>query len=170
MVPMRHLARFLIALSTPACVQIGTDPSTGSGASAVPASLGAGATTAAAAGGTNCVQDPTTHATLCEQMSACPGVDVDQGAFPNCGFRVGSAAPLDLECVCDTSLCPVGVPTTCAQAQALLQGQSALTVCEQLAEGRCVNLAAPDAGSSSCDPACRDECVGAPGCIQLCGC
>jgi hypothetical protein len=34
-----------------------------------------------------------------------------------------------------------------------------------------VELAAPDAGTgSSCDPSCRDECAGAPSCIQLCGC
>jgi hypothetical protein len=167
---MSRLAVLLFVSPTMACMQIGTDSSTGSGGSTTtPISTGLG-TSAAVPSGTNCVQDPTTQATLCEQISTCPGVDVEPGAFPNCGFRLDLGASLDLECLCDTSLCPVGVPTTCAQAQTLLEGQTALIVCQQQAEGRCIDLAVQDSGASTCDTVCRDECVGAPTCIQLCGC
>ncbi|HXN30428.1 MAG TPA: hypothetical protein VN894_01145 [Polyangiaceae bacterium] len=166
---MRELPFIVLVLPSVACMQIGTDSSTGSGGSATPVASGAGAS-AAAPSGTNCVQDPMTQIVLCEETATCPGVDVDPGAFPNCGFRLNAAASLDLECLCSDALCPVGVPTTCAQAQTLLEGQSALLVCQQQAEGRCIDFVTPDAGGSSCDPACRDECVGAASCLQLCGC
>ncbi|MGA7123667.1 MAG: hypothetical protein WBY94_26420 [Polyangiaceae bacterium] len=168
---MRELPLLPFVLWMTGCLQIGTDSTNGSGGSTAPAAPAPGTSTAAAApSGTNCAQDPTTQAILCEQIDTCPGVDVEPGAFPNCGFRVYGAAALDLECVCDTSLCPVGVPTTCAQAQALLDGQTSLIVCQQQAEGRCVDFASPDAGASTCDTVCRDECAGAPTCLQLCGC
>jgi len=123
------------------CMQIGTD--TGGGTSG-----GAGAATAATAAGggdggpsgKNCVQDSQGQLVLCEQIDTCPGVTVDQGAFPNCGFRLHASSALDLECVCDAVLCPIGVPTNCSAAQGLLDQQSSVTVCEQQDEGRCLPL------------------------------
>jgi hypothetical protein len=162
----------LLVLPLAACLQIGTGTGTGtgSGAGSAPPLASAGAPDAGPSG-TNCLVDQATQTILCEQIDSCPGVIVDPGAFPGCGFRVGAGSGLDLECLCDTALCPVGVPTTCDQARQLLDAQNELVVCEQQAEGRCVDLLAPDAGgSAACDTACRDECVGAPACLQLCGC
>jgi len=121
--------------------------------------------------GRNCFADPTTKAVFCTAIDACPGATVDPGAFPDCGYAMRDGVELDLECLCGTALCPIGVPTTCEQAKALLEAQTAFVVCGQQAEGRCVELALPKAGPhGTCDPSCRDECAGAPSCIQLCGC
>jgi hypothetical protein len=125
--------------------------------------------------GLNCIT-PSGGTELCEQIPACPGVDVDQGALPNCGFRLGGVSPIDLECDCSGLLCPIGVPETCANAAALLQGQSSFTVCEQASEGLCLSTTASvsDGGNAGaapgCNTVCESECAGAPGCIQLCGC
>jgi hypothetical protein len=165
---MRQPLLLLIALPILSCMQIGTDTGAGSGGGSL-VSAGEGSADAGP-GGTNCAQDPTSQIVLCEQIDTCPGVDVDPGAFPNCGFRLRDVASLDIECLCGDSLCPVGVPTTCGEAQALLDGQNALLVCQQQAEGRCLEMVTPDAGVSSCDTVCRDECAGTPSCLQLCGC
>jgi hypothetical protein len=113
--------------------------------------------------------------TLCAAIDTCPGVAVDRGAYPDCGFRMGAAGVLDLECFCSDQLCPVGVASSCQQAAALLDGQSELTVCQQVSEERCVPLgggadAGGTGGGGTCDPTCRDGCGGDPSCLQLCGC
>jgi hypothetical protein len=113
--------------------------------------------------------------TLCEEIANCPGLDVDQGAFPNCGFRMSVASTYDLECWCGSELCPVGVPINCATAAQLLdQQQSSIVVCQQAGQGSCLTPGA-DAGSgsgssSTCDKSCESQCAGEPSCIQLCGC
>jgi hypothetical protein len=155
------------------CLQVTT-------ASTSPADSGAGAPApaaqiAAADGGpmgAGCSEDQATQVVLCQSVVACPGVVVDPEAFPDCGFRVRAGAGLDLECLCSGALCPVGVPTTCDQAAALLAAQtSSLLVCAQHAEGRCVETTAPAATApSSCDRACQSQCAGDPSCFQLCGC
>jgi hypothetical protein len=87
----------------------------------------------------------------------------------------GAGATLDLECVCGDSLCPIGVATNCNDAQKLLGAQSALLVCQQVNDGRCVTLSV-DAGNSggatstTCDHTCQSECGGDPSCMQICGC
>jgi hypothetical protein len=161
-----------LALPLVACVQIGTGTGTGSDAGnaggptlSAPALLPEAGPT-----GTNCVEDPGTQTILCERIDVCPAVDVDPGAFPDCGFRMRAGSLLDLECFCGSALCPVGVAASCDQATQLLLAQSALVVCEQQAEGRCVELATPDAGGGACDKACAADCAGAPSCLQLCGC
>jgi len=125
--------------------------------------------------GTQCLADATGQIVLCGGISACPGLLVDPGIFPDCGFRLRAGSALDLECACGDALCPIGAPTTCDDARRLLAAQSALLVCQQVAEERCLPLGSNQAGSSSgsggtCDPACEAECAGAPACIQLCGC
>jgi hypothetical protein len=91
--------------------------------------------------GIDCILEPTTGATLCTSVSMCPSVVVDHDVYPNCGFRMKSgtttSTTMILECACNGALCPVGVPTTCAQAQKLLDDQTEPLVCNQIAEGRC---------------------------------
>jgi hypothetical protein len=163
-------------MMTGSCLQVGTDTGTGTGTGtgtdggrAIVSSLAAHGDGGLA--GTSCSEDPVTKAILCEKIDACPGVDVDPGAFPDCGYAMRAGAQIDLECLCGTALCPIGVPVSCQQAKALLDAQNAFIVCAQQADGRCVELAPRDAATASpCDPSCRDECAGAPSCIQLCGC
>jgi hypothetical protein len=171
----------LAALPLLACLQ---QVSTGTGTTDPTAG---GTTTTSSTSATNtpagagCGTDPQSQITLCEQTSLCPGVAVDQGAFPSCGFRIHPGTVIDLECLCGDVLCPIGIPDTCDQASQLLSSsQSSLTVCEQASDGRCVQVSASDAGSSaassappaasSCDKVCESECAGEPDCIQLCGC
>jgi hypothetical protein len=174
---MRGLAGFVVSLSClcfafAGCVQIGTDTGGGSGAGGT---SGAGPTSANdgsdAGGGTNCGRDSTGSVTLCEEIDACPGLGVDPSAYAGCGFRLGGAAPIDLECVCGDALCPIGVASSCAQAAQLLAAQNVLTVCEQAGAGRCLPLGTGgDASSGSCTPACQSECAGVPDCLVTCGC
>jgi hypothetical protein len=154
------------------CIQFGTGTGTRPGSEAgAPAPLTHMASAEGGLQGTNCFQVPGTQSALCEQLDSCPDLRVDPGAFPDCGFRVNGDTRLDLECVCDNALCPIGVPTSCDQAKQLLAAQSAIIVCAQLAEGRCLELVPPDAGrGGNCDHACAASCAGAPSCIQLCGC
>jgi hypothetical protein len=170
-----RLAVPLLAAFLAGCLQIGTGNGTGSGSAADsgPLSLRSGVPDAGPTG-SNCFALPGTQAVICEQVDTCPGVFVDPGAFPDCGFRVRAGTGgggLDLECLCGTALCPIGVPTSCSEAKRLLEGQTVLGVCTQQDEGRCVELLPADAGqSSACDRSCADSCAGAPSCIQLCGC
>jgi hypothetical protein len=122
--------------------------------------------------GSGCALDPVSGVALCQSTSLCPGLAVDQDALPGCGFRIPNTS-MELVCVCDDYLCPVGTSLSCAQAKQLLAGQSALAVCTQLSEGRCASRAgsaSPAVSSSSCDRSCADSCVGAPACLGLCGC
>jgi hypothetical protein len=75
---------------------------------------------------------------LCRAISLCPDVVVDSDMFPSCGFRVRGET-IDLECWCDTALCPMGAPTTCEAAARLLDSQSEMGVCLQVHEGRCAS-------------------------------
>ncbi len=170
----------LVALPLLACLQqvstgTGTTDPTASGGTSTPSSSNDTATPA----GAGCGTDSQTQITLCEQTSLCPGVVVDPGALPSCGFRIHPGTVIDLECLCDgDQLCPIGIPDTCDQATQLLSSQTAVVVCEQVSEGRCVQVGASDAGStpspsaaaSTCDKQCESECAGEPDCIQLCGC
>jgi hypothetical protein len=185
---MRWIAPVLVlcVLPTTACLELstgGTDAGTAGTSSSSGSSTancgsadcsGSSGSSGGATSGTGCTTDPQSGVTLCEQITACPGVDVDQGAFPGCGFRMSASSMFDLECGCGDSLCPIGTPTSCTTAQQLLdQGQSSIVVCEQLDQGTCLPLGGPDAGtgtSNGCDKQCESECAGEPSCIQMCGC
>lgn len=108
---------------------------------------------------------------LCRETSECPGLVVDSDLYPRCGFRVRGGA-VDLVCACDDSLCAMGAYTSCAQARALLEGQSELAVCMQVAEGRCAALptGTSQPAASGCDRVCLSECGGGAGCAEMCGC
>jgi len=167
---MRKAHLTLVALlPMVACMQVTTD--TGNGTTGSGAGSGGGAEDNGGSG-TNCTLDPASQVVLCAGIAACPGVSVDPGVFPGCGFRTGGSSAMDLECLCSGSLCPIGVPTTCAQAAQLLQTQSLLEVCQQVSEGRCVEVEAPDAGgvAPGCDRTCQAECGAAADCLQICGC
>lgn len=164
------------AALTPGCMSITDGTGNGTSSAGGTTSGSSGSTSASGSGapaatGANCGTDPTTGATLCLGISLCPQVPVDPDLLPNCGYRV-HADVLDLECVCDDQICPIGVPATCAEAQQLLNsGQSTGTVCEQVNEGRCTMGMAVDAGgSATCDPSCRASCDNVPTCVQACGC
>jgi hypothetical protein len=106
---------------------------------------------------------------LCRGISTCPSLAIDVDQFPDCGFRIHGEA-IDPECLCNGALCPMGAPATCEQARRLLASQTEVAVCQQVSEGRCLELSAHDAGASGCDKACAGECGGDPSCIELCGC
>ena len=167
----RRLPAFAV-LSLAGCLQVSTGTGTGPGAgtNGTAATSGGGD---AATGGVNCQQDPQSGVILCEGIDACPGLSVDPGVFPGCGFELHAGGVIDLECSCAGALCPIGVPQTCAQAAQLLGSQTVLLVCQQASEGRCLELGAPDAGAttaSDCLRQCRSDCAGVPSCMQLCGC
>jgi hypothetical protein len=157
------------ATSLVACLQIGTGA--GNGQSGDAGTAGGAGSPDAGPTGRDCVEDPQAQVVLCEQIDTCPNVTVDPAAYPDCGFRLHDGTMLDLECICDGALCPIGIPTTCDDAKRLLDAQSLLLVCQQLSEGRCVSIAGSDAGSSSSPcSACAAQCGGTPSCFQACGC
>jgi hypothetical protein len=162
------------------CLRTGLGTGGGAGGASVADGSADSASDAAGATGprgSGCSEDPQTGIVLCQEVDLCPGVVVDPGAYPDCGFRLRGGAALDLECVCAGALCPIGVPTSCASARQLLAAQSSLTVCLQENEGRCVGLAGAAGGAadaaSRCPPegqTCADQCGGTPACFQACGC
>jgi hypothetical protein len=167
---MAQWLEVLAWLSLAGCLQVSTGTDVGPGAGGAAAARGGGD---AGTGGTNCQQDPQSGVILCEQIDICAGVSVDTAALPNCGFELHAGAVLDLECLCGDALCPIGVPATCDQAKQLLGAQTELLVCQQVSEGRCLQLGSPDAGQSGrsdCLKKCQSDCAGVPGCVQLCGC
>lgn len=142
-----------------------------------------GATTSSDAGGdgpkvtgTQCGQLP--DGQLCRTTTWCPSVKVDPSRFPNCGFRIRGSA-VDLQCVCNGEwLCPMGTPSTCAQAAQLVSSQNELIVCAQISEDRCASLrttagstSSSGGGTPDCDKMCLSTCdPGDSGCRKLCGC
>lgn len=170
-------AALAAALALVACglpgVSTGDDAGSSSSSGSTSADGGARVT------GAGCGQDPQTGTTLCAAVSSCPNLVIDTDQYPGCGFRVHGDL-LDMECVCNDSLCPIGIASTCAQAKQLLDAQNVTAVCTQVNEGRCAALAPAPASSSgssgssgaasSCDRTCASECAGDPGCIRICGC
>lgn len=168
----RWLVCVLALGSLSACLQLGQTLDSGAGS----ASAGSAGTTpdsdaSAPATGTGCGVDPSSGVSLCLGISSCPGVVVDPDLYPGCGYRI-SGTTIDLECLCDDSLCPMGSAASCLDAKALLADQSALAVCVGIADGLCTTVKQTSSSSmtSTCDKDCRSECGGDPNCITLCGC
>ena len=85
--------------------------------------------------GTQCsVSTSTTGLKLCEGISACPDVMVNQGIWMGCGF-VEAKGTFTFECECSGYLCGVGVVESCSSATALLQQKNASEICGQLNNG-----------------------------------
>ena len=161
----------LLALLSTACVNdllhLGDKADAGA-----PSDAGASpAATADAAVGAGCTGDLGGGLKLCTYVSLCPTLGVDHDVYPNCGFRLHGDL-IDLECVCQGVLCPIGVPTTCAQAKELLSSQTEYAVCAQVNEGRCTALgtAGGTTPPASCDRNCAAQCHGDTSCMKSCGC
>ncbi len=178
---MRSLVVLLLSLPIVGCMQMDTGTQSGAGGDGgVPPTSSAGGAIDGGTSGTGCGTDTQTGITLCVQIDACPGVSVDQGTFPECGFRPGGS--LDLECLCPGGvLCPIGVPTSCTEATQLLSQQgSSVQVCQQVSTGTCLPASSgassgSGSGSSSGGPSpacqsCVQACGGTPSCYEACGC
>ncbi|MBX3190675.1 MAG: hypothetical protein KF819_26985 [Labilithrix sp.] len=123
--------------------------------------------------GLGCGIEPSSGVELCLATSVCPSVAVDHQALPHCGFRIRGGST-ELVCGCGDFLCSMGTYTTCAQAAQLLTSQTESAVCQQVAEGRCIDTTPTSSGSSgssgTCDQECYRSCGGGEGCAQMCGC
>jgi len=161
---MKRTLVFVFALTgcAPNFLGTGTDGGTTGGADA-----SAGHDSGAV--GADCTGDLGGGTKLCTYISICPQLGVDHDKFPNCGFRVRGDT-IDLECLCNGVLCPMGAPTTCAQATQLMNAQTELGVCQQVAEDRCTMLQAPTNGGTKCDKNCASQCFGDTSCLRGCGC
>jgi hypothetical protein len=138
--------------TTPAVADAGSTTPPGSSTQAVPT-------------GANCNSLTETYS-ICDDLSSCPGVSIDQTKFPNCGYSVHDDA-IDPECLCYGSMCPMGAPGTCTDMAALLATTTADEVCLQYAAGHCLDLG----GSSQSQCAvCKQNCAGNPTCLSACGC
>ena len=73
--------------------------------------------------GASCTQI-TSSISLCQFISACPNLSLSAQVFPECGFRIHGSA-IDPECLCQNQyLCPIGAPTTCAEAATAAGGDT----------------------------------------------
>lgn len=145
----------------------------GEGPSPTPSGSDAGKVADAATGG-GCTIQTTSGAMLCENISSCPGLTVNQNEFNQCGFLIAGKA-INLECECSGYLCSAGTTTTCAAAELILEQQNSDAVCNQLSSGGCTfemlsGGSGSGSGTSGCDETCASECVGAPACLAACGC
>ena len=166
--------RPLFFLLLGSCLQIGMPDGADGGADAAKGKDGgatsdAGAPDRDAGGDLGCIVDPLSRVTLCTSIALCPGLAVDHDRFPHCGFRTG-AGLIDLQCLCDIFLCPLGATLTCGQARDLLATQFELNACLQINENRCALRSTVPPTGTSCDKNCAAMCAGDPGCIRLCGC
>jgi hypothetical protein len=111
---------------------------------------------------------------LCEGLTTCPTLAVDQNAWHGCGFLLNGKV-VALVCECSGYICTAGSTPTCSTASKLLSEGSADLTCNQLTSGGCVFEGLGGVGSGtgtngSCDTTCESQCTGDPTCIQACGC
>lgn len=130
--------------------------------------------------GAECGVESGTGAVLCRAVNTCPSAIVDSQAMPHCGYRIRGAIA-ELVCGCGDALCPMGTFTTCEQAQRLLNTQTELGVCAQVAEERCEPAGAASTPANpapegnpndgpTCDRQCLSECGGGAACASICQC
>ena len=120
--------------------------------------------------GGDCIIQTAGGVMLCETISRCPRVVVNQTSFNDCGFLIQGGA-IDLECECSGYLCAASPTTTCAAVSQLLAQETASQVCSQLSSGGCqFEGLSGGSGKGGCDTACSSQCVGDPTCVQGCGC
>jgi hypothetical protein len=149
------------------CLELPTSTTDDAGAAG---NSGLGGGGAASVTGADCVTDSASHVTLCTSLSLCPGLAVDHDLYPDCGFRVAGSS-IDLECLCDDYVCPMGAALSCTQAHELLLNSTEAIVCAQVSDGRCAARATTGSTSASaCDRACAESCANNPSCLALCGC
>jgi hypothetical protein len=171
---LRRLRPFFFLLLG-SCLQIGLPDGSDGGArdaakaNDVAVTSDAKASDADAGGDLGCIVDPYSRVTLCTSIALCSGLAVDHDRFPNCGFRTG-AGLIDIACLCDTFVCPLGTTLSCGQARELLATQFELNACLQINEGRCAPRTTVPPTGTSCDKNCAAKCAGDPSCIRFCGC
>jgi hypothetical protein len=179
----------LAALAAPsACIVPSISQNTDAGTAAASSSDAGATATATAAQGASCTQINATTS-LCQFINLCPTLTLNTSVFPQCGFRIHGDA-IDPECFCDNEyLCPIGSPTTCAEAATESTGDVTYdSVCQQYLTGHCTDLnAAASAGSTSTGStstgststgstttaacqSCLTNCANVPACIEACGC
>jgi hypothetical protein len=128
----------------------------------------------AAVQGASCAR-VTSSISLCEFISACPTLSLNPQVFPQCGFRIHGSA-IDPECLCQNQyLCPIGAPTTCAEAAQAAGGDTTYdSVCAQALTGHCQDLTAgtgsSSGGTSAACKQCIANCDNVPSCIDACAC
>jgi hypothetical protein len=156
-------------LASPACI-IPSISQNGSDAGATTSAEDAGS--AATVKGASCTQI-TSSISLCQFISACPNLSLSAQVFPECGFRIHGSA-IDPECLCQNQyLCPIGAPTTCAEAATAAGGDTTYdSVCAQALTGNCQDLTAAtgSGGATAACKACIANCDNVPSCIDACGC
>jgi hypothetical protein len=160
------LVASLAACIVPTISQNGSDAGTPTGSGS-----DAGST---AVQGASCAQ-VTSSISLCEFISACPTLSLSPQVFPQCGFRIHGSA-IDPECLCQNQyLCPIGAPTTCAEAAQAAGGDTTYdSVCSQALTGHCQDLTvgtgSSGGGTSAACKACIANCDNVPSCIDACAC
>lgn len=160
---------WLLLLLPLSCLELPTSTADDAGA-AGSSGTGASGDAAAAVTGSDCVTDSASRITLCSSVSICGDLAVDHEVYPNCGFRVAGSV-IDLECLCDEYVCPVGTALSCVQARQLLLNSTEAAVCVQAADGRCAARATTGSTpESTCDDTCAESCANSPSCLELCGC
>ncbi len=163
----RPLSLWPLLLWPLSCLELPTSTADDAGAAG---SSGIGAYDGAPVTGADCVTDPASRITLCTSLSLCPGLAVDHDVYPDCGFRV-SGSTIDLECLCDGYVCPMGAALSCTQARELLLGSTEALICMQVSDGRCAERTTTGSGEQrNCDAACAASCSNSPSCLELCGC
>jgi hypothetical protein len=166
------VALALAGIASPACVLPDITQNVAD-AGASPSSSGDSATTPAAVKGASCTQI-TSSISLCQFISSCPNLSLNVQVFPQCGFRIHGSA-IDPECLCGNQyLCPIGKPTTCAEAATAASGDTNYdSVCAQSTTGGCQDLTATSGGGGATSAACQtcvNNCDNVPSCIDACGC
>lgn len=164
-----------LALALVACVDLTAGQGGGDTTAAADPTSDGGLEGGLSLQGAGCGTDGITGVTLCLAVSLCPNDIIDSDLWPGCGFRL-TPSGFDMQCVCDSHVCPIGTPLTCEQIAPLLAEQTQIGVCASAGEGRCVTPAATSGTSgggvspSGCDKACAQQCYGENGCLEQCGC
>jgi hypothetical protein len=125
--------------------------------------------------GVSCGTDEETGVRLCLGTTECKDVQLDPDAFPGCGLRTTHGS-YDVECVCNaSSLCPVGIASSCDEIEGLFAHKSLTDICNQAGDGMCTEVGragrTPSRSTpSTCDGVCAADCAGSPACMAACGC
>lgn len=164
---------FVLAFVALGCEQLAQSLGTGTQTTAGSDIGSSDASAEASVIGGGCGTESNTNAQLCIATTMCPDVVVDTQATPHCGFRIRGAA-VDLVCGCGSAICPMGIFSSCEEAQTLLDTQTEQDVCAQISAGRCTETGASttptDPTPSTCDRACLKDCGGGAACAAVCNC
>jgi hypothetical protein len=97
---------------------------------------GKGAHADATVMGMECDVTTTAGPMLCQEVSACPMLSVNQNYWAGCGFAVAGKG-YQLACECMGYICLAPPTPTCAAASLVLEQMTASQVCDALDDGGC---------------------------------